>query len=555
MPDVFLSYTREDQATAQRFAEAFEGQGWSVWWDATLRSGEAYDQVTEEALRTAKAVVVLWSKKSVVSRWVRAEATLADRNRTLAPARIEPCDLPIMFELTQTADLTHWTGAASDPAWRAFLADLSRFTEAGDAPQRPAPRSSTLAAPPPPPHSTRPSIAVLPFVSRSEVKKDDVFAHGLVEDLTATLSMNPRMKVIASSATAAYREEARDLRQIGRDLGAGYLLEGNVRRVAKDLRVTAQLVEAQSGNILWTRKFDRPVAELSSLQDDLVAEVAAHLGVQVNRVDIAHALNAPGGVNARDMLIRATAHGQLATRAGLAAAIAEAKRAVEIDPNYDHAYALLAAVQGRLWNYRSAADPQMAQEIVDNARRARALGPHEPLVLAGVAWAFAGVGRLHDALEVAQRAIALRPNLDTALLALGTVLVRLGRSDEGLAELDAIDHLAPNSWPVYFSEFMRSIAHLQSGRFEQALEAADRSLRLIPGTEALIQRMLCLSKMNRWDRAHDALSQLRDADREISCAQIENFVGDFYCGSEAGDEYVAIVRRVWDGAPSAPVST
>src|SRR6516225_1279382 len=130
MPDIFLSYTREDQATAQRFAEAFEAQGFSVWWDATLRSGEAYDQVTEEALRTAKAVVVLWSKKSVASRWVRAEATLADRNKTLIPAMIEPCDRPIMFELTQAADLTHWRGAADDKAWRAFLDDVRRFVGA-----------------------------------------------------------------------------------------------------------------------------------------------------------------------------------------------------------------------------------------------------------------------------------------------------------------------------------------------------------------------------------------------------------------------------------------
>src|SRR6516162_4627043 len=123
-PDIFLSYTREDQQAAQRFAEAFESQGFSVWWDATLRSGEAYDQVTEEALRTAKAVVVLWSKKSVLSRWVRAEATLLDRNRTLVPARIEACDLPIMFELTQTADLSHCTGATHDPVWCTFLADV-----------------------------------------------------------------------------------------------------------------------------------------------------------------------------------------------------------------------------------------------------------------------------------------------------------------------------------------------------------------------------------------------------------------------------------------------
>ena len=76
-PDIFLSYNREDQATARRFAEAFEREGFQVWWDATLRSGEAYDRVTEQAVRDAKAVVVLWSKKSVNSDWVRAEATIA----------------------------------------------------------------------------------------------------------------------------------------------------------------------------------------------------------------------------------------------------------------------------------------------------------------------------------------------------------------------------------------------------------------------------------------------------------------------------------------------
>ena len=116
MPDIFLSYNREDHVTARRFAEAFEREGFKVWWDATLRSGEAYDQVTEKALKQAKAVVVLWSKRSVESRWVRAEATVADRNKTLIPAMIEPCERPIMFELTQTAELAHWQGAADDKA-------------------------------------------------------------------------------------------------------------------------------------------------------------------------------------------------------------------------------------------------------------------------------------------------------------------------------------------------------------------------------------------------------------------------------------------------------
>lgn len=134
-PDIFLSYNREDQATARRFAEAFAAEGFDVWWDVTLRSGEAYDEVTEAALRAAKAVVVLWSKRSVASRWVRAEATLGNRNGTLVPAMIEPCERPIMFELTQTAELSHWTGAADDKAWLAFLSDVRRFVHPPGAPE------------------------------------------------------------------------------------------------------------------------------------------------------------------------------------------------------------------------------------------------------------------------------------------------------------------------------------------------------------------------------------------------------------------------------------
>ena len=116
------------------FAEAFEAQGFKVWWDVGLRTGEAYDQVTEKALKTAKAVVALWSPRSVESRWVRAEAALADPNKTLVPCMIEPCERPIMFKLTQTAELGHWQGDASDKAWTAFLADVRRLVAKEAAP-------------------------------------------------------------------------------------------------------------------------------------------------------------------------------------------------------------------------------------------------------------------------------------------------------------------------------------------------------------------------------------------------------------------------------------
>jgi eukaryotic-like serine/threonine-protein kinase len=134
-PDVFLSYSREDQATARRFAEALEREGFKVWWDQALSTGDTYDSVTEKALDEARAVVVLWSKKSVSSRWVRAEATTADRNGVLMPVMIEDCRRPILFELMQTAELSNWKGDVNDPPWRAFIGDLRRLVLRGQGPE------------------------------------------------------------------------------------------------------------------------------------------------------------------------------------------------------------------------------------------------------------------------------------------------------------------------------------------------------------------------------------------------------------------------------------
>lgn len=111
-------------------AECLVEEGFTVWWDASLHSGETFDEVIERNLREAKAVVVLWSRASVASRWVRAEATLADRRNKLAPAIIEPCDRPIIFELTHAAELADWNGDTTDARWRTFVSDLQRLVDA-----------------------------------------------------------------------------------------------------------------------------------------------------------------------------------------------------------------------------------------------------------------------------------------------------------------------------------------------------------------------------------------------------------------------------------------
>ena len=128
--DIFLSYARADQSIARKFADSLGMEGFTVWWDASLRSGETFDEVIEKELRDSKAVVVLWSPRSVASRWVRAEATLADRRNKLVPAMIEACDRPIIFELTHAADLCDWEGDTSEARWKTFVLDLRRLVDA-----------------------------------------------------------------------------------------------------------------------------------------------------------------------------------------------------------------------------------------------------------------------------------------------------------------------------------------------------------------------------------------------------------------------------------------
>ena len=284
-PDIFLSYNREDAATARLYADAFAAEGLNVWWDTALRSGEAYDEVTEAALRAAKAVVVLWSPRSVVSRWVRAEATIADRCKTLVPVTIEPCERPIMFELTQTAELSHWTGDAGDRAWLAFLSDVRGFVG-----REVLAASPTVEAPPLQSlvelqplksdvraalSSDRVGLAALPFLDVSAARDQSAFLDGLGEELGTVLSRNDNLAL--AGAGGLPRDPARDLKAIAQALGVRYVLDGSVRGSGGRLRVTVRLVEAMSGAQLWQERFDGDSVDEFDLQERVANGVYAQI--------------------------------------------------------------------------------------------------------------------------------------------------------------------------------------------------------------------------------------------------------------------------------------
>jgi TolB-like protein len=415
VPDIFLSYTRDDQPTAQRFAEAFEREGFSVWWDQTLNPGEAYDKVTEKALEQAGAVVVLWSKKSVDSRWVRAEATQAGSNGTLVPVMIEPCKRPIMFELTHTADLSHWKGDSQDKAWQSYVAGLRRSLQIGvpKAPlpaanpvrprrrfgrggavtaiaalalavvavgwwvlnrniEKPAAQAVTASASA---VATEVTLAVLPFVNLSSDPEQEYFSDGLTEEILNQLAQIGALRVTGRTSSFSFKGKNEDLRGIADKLDVSNLLEGSVRRDGNNVRITAQLINGEDGAHLWSRNYDRELSNIFALQEDIAKDVAQALSIKLDVGDLNRSQGGTTNVEAHDRYLRGRKFQSQDERKASAQAVAQFREAVALDPTFSRAWLELgeALETRRLFEPGEAAAVQ--RDLALARERVKALSP------------------------------------------------------------------------------------------------------------------------------------------------------------------------------------
>src|ERR1700733_8425195 len=392
LPDIFLSYSRDDQATARRFAEGFERAGFTVWWDATLDAGQAYDEVTEKALQEARAVVVLWSKTSVASRWVRAEATQAIENQTLVPVMIEVCKRPIMFELTHTADLSNWTGDPNDKAWQSYLAGLRRFVEKDSlGVELPAKVSPSTARVPDASSildsavERLPSIAVLPFANLSGDKEQEYFSDGLAEEIINALAQIAGLKVIARTSAFVFRGQNTDIRRIAETLGVGHILEGSVRRSGNRIRVTAQLITARDGLHLWSERYDRELADVFAVQDEISAAISAALNVKLSP-RAPHKPRQTPKLPAHEALLKARHFHWKGTLESMGQAKVLYEQAIALDPQYALAHAGYAGYLCGRANLGLSPIREVAPAVRALAQRALELDPslaeaHEALCL------------------------------------------------------------------------------------------------------------------------------------------------------------------------------
>jgi len=369
----------------------------------------------------------------------------------------------------------------------------------------------------------KPSIAVLPFDNLSGDPEQEYFADGMVEEIITGLARLRWLTVIARNSTFAYKGASPDVRKVGRELAVRYVLEGSVRRAQGRVRITAQLVETETGGHLWADRFDGTLADVFDLQDQITAGVVAAIEPSVRRAEIERAKRKrPENLDAYDLYLRALEQSYTFTPAGRAAALSLLDAAIALDPGYAEAHGVAAfCLQQRfLWGGRAPADREAALRHADAVAAART---DDATTLAFAAFAKGALAGDHDAAHaMVERALVQNPSSAIAHNVSGVLDMMLGRNDEGLRHAEYSLRLSPFDPLRFIPESTAAAAKLMAGRLDAALAAARRALEANPAfAPGITVAALSLVRLGRLDEARATVRRLLEIAPDTRVATLE----------------------------------
>src|SRR3954452_19332041 len=341
MAEIFISYARSEEPRAVRVADALRGAGHRVWRDDELPAHRAYVEVIEERLRAADAVVVLWSAEAAKSEWVRAEADTARHLGTLVQVTLDGGIPPLPFNQIQCADLNNWDGQADCPGWRKLVASVEALapTVKEAAPEARARRRQVC-------------VCVLPFANMSGDAEQEYFSDGISEDITTDLSKISALGVVARNTAFTFKGQSVNICEVARKLGVSHVLEGSVRKVGGRVRITAQLIDGASGDHVWAERYDRDLEDIFAIQDEISKAIVRALKIKLlPEEEKAIEQRGTTNVEAYNLYLLARQYwvtGNHGDPRREERVMRICSRAVEIDPYYAQAWALLAIVQSSL---------------------------------------------------------------------------------------------------------------------------------------------------------------------------------------------------------------
>ncbi|MET4038029.1 TolB-like protein/Flp pilus assembly protein TadD [Bradyrhizobium sp. JR7.2] len=358
----------------------------------------------------------------------------------------------------------------------------------------------------------KPSLAVLPFTNLSSDPEQEYFADGMVEDIITGLSRSKSLFVIARHSTFTYKGKAVDIKQVGRELGVRYVLEGSVRKAGNRVRITGQLIYATTGAHLWADRFDSQLEDIFDLQDQVTSCVIGAIFPQLERAEIERAKRKPtGSLEAYDYYLRALSSFYQFTREQNIEAVRLSQAANVIDPEFAAAYALDAYsyLQRKFFGWRSDA----AQECVEARRlvmRAIELDKDDPTVLARTGQVISELlGEVEEGAALLSRAINLDPNLVIARYSRGGEHLMLGELDAALEQYEIAVRLSPLDPLIFFAQTGIAYAHFMAGRYDDGSSWARSAVLQRPNyVNAQFILAACLSMSGRVEEARVVFARL-----------------------------------------------
>jgi TolB-like protein/class 3 adenylate cyclase/Tfp pilus assembly protein PilF len=378
----------------------------------------------------------------------------------------------------------------------------------------------------------KPSIAVLPFQNMSGDPEQEYFADGIVEELTTALSRFRQLFVIARNSSFAYKGRAVDVKQVGRELGVRYILEGSVRKAGNRVRITGQLVDTATAAHLWADRFDGGLDDIFDLQDQVTASVVGAIAPTLEKAEIERAKREPTeSLDAYDYYLRGLASFyQFASRQACAEALRLFNRAIELDPDFASAYARAAYCyawgKGSGWMTNPANE---TPEVARLAERAVDLGKDDAVVLATSGWALAFVVRdLDAAAAFIDRALVLNPNLAEAWFCGGWVKIWRGEPDTAIEHFARAMRLSPLDPHVTGMRTGTAHAHLFAGRYDEACLWAGMALREAPNFHAALRIGAASNALaGRAAEANKAVARLQQLDPALRVSNLRDVLGPY----------------------------
>jgi adenylate cyclase len=499
--DVFISYARPSEEEAHRIAESLREAGFSVWRDDELPAHRAYSDVIEERLKSAKAVVVLWSAESGKSHWVRAEADSAREAGTLVQARLDGALPPMPFNQIQCADLNGWNGDKSSPGWRKLEGSVAALvggtSEEADSTASTSPRVQTVRA----------SICVLPFVNMSGEPEQEYFSDGISEDITTDLSKVSALEVVARNTAFSFKGQNPNVEEVAKQLNVSHVLEGSVRKAGSRVRINAQLIDGSTGKHLWADRFDRDLTDIFEIQDEISKAIVEALKVKLLPAEKKAIENrGTSNVEAYNLYLMARQQwvgGAQGKPAREEAIVRLCQQATQLDADYAQAWALMALAQLelRFWHGRD-------EDAVPAAARALEINPALAEAQCVKARYLEDEGRAGEAEQQVRTALKLDPESWEVNREAARMLFRHGHIRDAIPYFEKTSSLMKTDWnsPMMLVTCYSAAGDTAKVResARSAIERAERAIAQDPtnGT-ALGGGAYCLAASGDEDRARD----------------------------------------------------